>query len=223
MTSANTFPQRLTKIDGLMRGYHPHLTADDQCYFIGEYTADMGYSYSRTNSLISNLKKDMDRERLPEWPYKRRAIQQSAQAFTIALSHLSAEAIGGIVFVPVPPSKVIGSPDYDDRLVQMLNAVQRTPRLDVRNLVIQTESTEADHRSETRRSPEQIAALYNVNEQLTLPVPRSLAIVDDMLTFGAHFKAMCNVLRVYFPSIPIAGLFLCRRVPPPDDWILDFV
>ena len=57
MTSANTFPQRLTKIDGLMRDYHPHLTADDQCYFIGEYTADMGYSYSRTNSLISNLKR----------------------------------------------------------------------------------------------------------------------------------------------------------------------
>ena len=75
--------------------------------------------------------------------------------------------------------------------------------------------------SDFRRSPEEIAALYNVVEQLTDPTPASIAIVDDMLTRGAHFKAMCNVLRPWFPTTPIAGLFLSRRVPAPDGWTED--
>ena len=129
MTSANTFPNRFTKIDDLMRPYHHFLSAEDECYFIGEYTAHMGYSYSPTNSLIANFKKDMDRKGLPEWIYKGRAIQQAAVAFTKAISHLSDEQIQGVVFVPVPPSKAIGTPEYDDRMIQMLNRVPCVPHV----------------------------------------------------------------------------------------------
>ena len=223
MTSENTFPNWFTKIDDLMRDRHHYLMPDDECYFIGEYTADTGYWYSPTNNLISNLKKGMDRRELPEWRYKRRAIVQAATAFRRALSHLSDAEIGGIMFVPAPPSKAIGDPDYDDRLLRMLNAVRRDPSLDIRDVVVQTESTEADHTSGVRRTPEQIAALYVVDEKSTQPIPSTIAIVDDRLTNGAHFKAMCSTLKPHFPSTPMAGLFLARRVPPPDDFLSDFV
>ena len=69
MTSSATFPNRLTKIDDLTRPDHAHLTADDACYFIGEYTARQGYSYSPTNNLILNFKKSVDRRHRREWHF----------------------------------------------------------------------------------------------------------------------------------------------------------
>ena len=61
MTSELSFPQRLSKIDDLMRCDHVYLDDSDQCYFLGEYTARMGFAYSATNNLILNFKKSVDR------------------------------------------------------------------------------------------------------------------------------------------------------------------
>jgi hypothetical protein len=52
MTSASTFPLRLTKIDDLARPDHSYLTAADDCYFLGEYTARKGFAFGATNRLI---------------------------------------------------------------------------------------------------------------------------------------------------------------------------
>ena len=68
MTSDVAFPDRFTEIDELTRPYHYWLTDDDRCYFLGEYTAGRGYSYSQTNQLILNFKKSLDRQGKPEWP-----------------------------------------------------------------------------------------------------------------------------------------------------------
>ena len=51
MISASTFPQRLTKIDDLARPDHWYLTPEDDCYFLGEYTARKGSAFSPTNQL----------------------------------------------------------------------------------------------------------------------------------------------------------------------------
>jgi hypothetical protein len=64
-TSRGTLPQRLTKIDDLTRPDHSYLTANDDCYFIGEYTARRGFAFSSTNNLILNFKKPMDRRNRP--------------------------------------------------------------------------------------------------------------------------------------------------------------
>lgn len=61
MTSASTFPQRLTKIDDLTRPDHFYLTPEDACYFLGEYTARKGYAFSPTNQLVLNFKKSLDK------------------------------------------------------------------------------------------------------------------------------------------------------------------
>jgi hypothetical protein len=44
-------------------------------------------------------------------------------------------------------------------------------------------------------------------------VPIQFAVVDDVLTTGAHFKAMKMTLEDAFPGVPLVGLFLARRVP----------
>ena len=212
--SGTTFPDRLTKVDDLTRSDHAHLTVDDACYFIGEYTARRGYAYSPTNNLIFNFKKPVDRRHLPEWRYKEQAIQTVADTFRRALRP---EALGRLTFVPIPPSKAKDDPLHDDRLIRMLGAIQRDPPLDVRELVVQTRSTAAAHGLEVRPRPADVEALYRIDETLTEPAPHIVALVDDLLTTGAHFRAATSVLRARFPGVMVLGLFIARRTPETAD------
>jgi len=179
MTSGATFlPQRFTLIDDLTRLDHSYLTADDICYFLGEYTARKGYAFSRTNDLILNFKKSMDKKGSSQWPYKAWAIQDAAEALRAALDDRDLDAI---TFVPIPPSKAKDHPLYDDRLIQMLNAIRPTPPLDIRELVVQTQSTAAAHESSVRPLPHEQEALYRIDQRLLAPTPTEIAIIDDVL------------------------------------------
>ena len=103
MTSDETFPQQLTQIDELMLPDHVYLDDEATCYFLGEYTARVGYGYSDTNQLIFNFKKPMDRRDRPaEWRHKGIAIRRVARAFSRALNPAFVDYA---TFVPVPPSK----------------------------------------------------------------------------------------------------------------------
>ena len=210
MTSDVAFPNRFTEIDELTRPDHSWLTEDDRCYFLGEYTARQGYSYSPTNDLILNFKKEMSRREKPEWRYKEQAIQQAATAFRRALGTVS---LSSLVFVPIPPSKARDDPLYDDRVTRMLRAIGPAGTVDVRELIIQTTSTDAVHSRLVRPTPSQVQDQYHIDEALTIPEPTFIAVVDDVLTTGAHFRAVRAVLTARFPSTRIGGLFIARRVP----------
>ena len=218
MTSEAAFPHRLTKVDELMRHDHVYLSDDDDCYFIGEYTARMGYAYSATNNLILNFKKGMDRQGSPEWPYKARAIGEAAEAFRVALEPMGQNALDKITFVPVPPSKAKDDELYDDRLTRMLNLIRPEPKLDVREIVLQRYSTDAAHSSEVRPGPDEIQNMYEIAEELAQPGPDMIAVVDDVLTTGAHYRAVLSVLSARFPGTKITGLFIARRVPDTSDF-----
>ena len=160
MTSASTspFPQHFSRIDELTRQEHAYLTEADNCFFIGEYTAEQGYAYSETNSLISNFKKGMERQGLPEWPYKERDILRVADVFRASIPE---DALNHLTFVPIPPSKAKDDLLYDDRLTRMLNLIRPNPPLDVRELIVQAESTEAVHiSSEKRPTPTKALVLF---------------------------------------------------------------
>jgi hypothetical protein len=176
MISGSTLPQRLTKIDDLSRPDHTYLTAADDCYFIGEYTARRGYAFSSTNNLVLNFKKSVQTRNTAQWPYKERAIGQSAAAFRAALND---EWLNVATLVPIPPSKARADPLYDDRMVRMLRAIRAQPPLDVRELVVQTVSTSAVHDQETRPRPAEIEALYGIDETLRDPPPRVFGLFDD--------------------------------------------
>ena len=210
MMSGGTFPQRFTKIDNLTRPDHYYLTEGDACYFIGEYTAYQGFSYSTTNDLIQNFKKPMDRHGLAEWRHREQAIRQVAKAFRTALDP---DALNRLTLVPIPPSKAKDDPLYNGRMTKMLMAIQPDPALDIRELIIQTESTESVHDLHQRPAPDEIANIYEIDEALTQPAPTSIAIVDDVLTTGAHFRAMHSVLSARFQGAHIVGLFIARRNP----------
>ena len=214
MTSAGTFPRRLTKIDDLTRPDHSYLTATDVCYFLGEYTARKGFAFSATNHLVFNLKKGMDRRGRPEWPYKAIAIQTVAEALRAALNDRARQTL---TFVPAPPSKAKTDPLYDDRLAQVLRGVWPGQATDVRELIVQPTSSDAAHDRDNRPRPAELEARYVIDRGLLRPVPKILAVVDDLVTTGAHFVAIRNMLRREFPDSQIVGIFIARRVPEAAD------
>jgi predicted amidophosphoribosyltransferase len=215
MTSASSFPLRLTKIDDLARPDHFYLTAADDCYCLGEYTARKGFAFSATNRLILNFKKTMDRRGRSEWVWKDRALQQAAAAFRAALN---SDYLDVATLVPVPPSKARTDPLYDDRMTRMLRAIRPQPPLDVREIILQTHSSDPVHDQAVRPRPDEIVARYQIDPNLLPPPPRAIAICDDVLTTGAHYRAAHTVLQQAFPGVRLIGLFIARRVPEAVDF-----
>lgn len=207
--SQSSLPRRLTKVDATAPD-HWYLTASDECYFLGEYTAGTGYQGSPTNQLIFNLKKSVDRRGLPDWHYKGQAIREVATALRAAINH---EFLDKITFVPMPPSKARGDPLYDDRMTQVCATVRPRPPLDVRELIVQPASTQPAHGTDDRPAPQDIEALYQVDVALAHSPRDLILIVDDVLTTGAHFVAAKSTLTRQFPTTPVVGVFVARRVP----------
>ena len=214
MTLGTPFPKRLSRVDELALPDHYFLSPDDACYYFGEYTARRGYSYSDTNDLISNFKKKLTVKDTPQWPHKLRAIRLVAATFREAIDESSLRAL---TFVPVPPSEAKGDPMHDARMTQMLQAIDPELGLDIRELVVQSVTTQKSHESVDRPRPGDLIKLYSIDEPLADPEPNCIAIVDDLLTAGSHFKAMQAVLTDRFPSAHVIGLFIARRVPDTDD------
>ena len=206
-------PLRLSKIDELIISDHYYLEEDDECLFLGEYTARKGYAFSPTNNLIYNLKKKPSLRHTSQWRWKLKAIVDAGRSLREALLHYDEGWLGRATFVPVPPSKTKEDQEYDDRMHRVLQEIGRELDLDIREVVLQSSTTLAAHESDDRPNPIEIVQNYHLDESLLIPHPTALAIFDDLLTTGSHFKAMQIALGRQFPEVPTKGIFIARRVP----------
>ena len=209
---------RLTRVDSLLRREHSYLERGDDCFYVREYQAGVGYEKSHTNSLIVNLKKDPARFRgRPDvWRYKTEAINQVASELHYCLSPFI-DDFQGWCFVPMPPSKAREHPGYDDRLVQVLRQLSRLAGqdFDVREVLVQPGSHDAavGLSDGHRPGPQQIYERLRVVAEHTASVPAGVILVDDVLTTGAHFKGAEQRIRETFPGVAVIGVFVARRVP----------
>jgi predicted amidophosphoribosyltransferase len=108
-------------------------------------------------------------------------------------------------------------------MAQICRAIPVEFAVDVRELVIQSESTDAAHESSVRPTVADLLAICQIDEALVAPAPQRIAIIDDVLTAGTHYRAMHTVLSSRFPGVPIVGMFVARRVFPENDPAVDFV
>lgn len=197
---------KLKKIDELTRNSHRYLTDDDHCYFLMEYVSGGGYQHSNSNQLIFNFKKPLSRS---GQYYKQKAIEEITG---MLLSSLKLYRIWAqkITWVPIPPSHAKDDPEYDDRLLQVLLKLVPKLDLDVRELIQQKASVPASHSLSPRPRPNELAANYFVDKSLIHSIPKKIAIFDDVITDGAHFKAAQQVLKQRFPEAIIGGIFIAR-------------
>ena len=119
-----------------------------------------------------------------------------------------------LTFVPIPPSKARDHAEYDDRMRRICEGID--DEVDVRDLVYQTQSTRASHENDDRVTVDELMEVYAIDEALCDPPPTAIAIVDDVITAGTHFRAMSDTLRARFPNAQIIGLFIARRVFPDE-------
>lgn len=187
---------------------HYYLSPQDECYYFYDYTAGEGYAHSPGNSLISNLKKPVERRGRVEYRFKEQAIRTSAQILHSAF--LQAPAIMAMTtLVPVPPSRERGDPGYDDRVMQIVSQAVQGVQAEVMELVTQQGSYAASHLqgSGGRMKPDQLRSLYRV-----IGAPRPVVIlVDDVLTTGSHFVACRDVILAAYPTTRVIGFFVARR------------
>jgi hypothetical protein len=210
---------KLQAIDDSNRGAHYFLTPDDRCFFLHEFTARKGYNYSPGNQFIFNFKKSPAQQHEPHFAYKLRAIQEAILMYRAIFSQVS-HLYDNCTFTPVPPSKVKGHPEYDDRMWQVVEGVCSGFNADARELIIQTSSYDSAHnvgQSGRRIKPEELVELYQVD---TVAPKSTVLLFDDVLSAGCHFRAAKTAILETHPGVDVIGLFLARRVVP--DPIIDF-
>lgn len=206
-------PNRLQKIDETTRASHSHLTEDDLCLYFGEFFANKGFQGGPTNQLVLNFK--IKPTKIAATPnrayYKNKARQEIAGALRRVMHQHDVNE--RCTFVPLPPSKIPGHPDYCDRGIRVLREAFHGAEADVRPLLRQTESTDADHEAAHRISPEALAAITEVDEaQLEAPPREIIVLFDDVLTTGKHFMVGKETLLQVLPGQRIAGLFVARCI-----------
>jgi predicted amidophosphoribosyltransferase len=190
-----------------------NLEAGDVCYCIWEYTAAADYTFSPANQLISNLK--IKPTQIVGNPlrarYKREAMRHCAAALRCLIRPAWAEVYG--TFVPMPGSKTPEHRDHDDRIDWLLRAAFAGLNADIRPMLVQTASTLADHETEDRLSYNELHRLMHLSTSHLADPPRAnIAIVDDVLSSGKHFKVAQAHLSRRFPGVPVTGIFIARCV-----------
>ena len=202
-------PHRQTGVEAPAHADHKFINLNDVWFSLGDLLAGAGYG-TPTNSLLLDLK--IPPSRLigsPQlWRWKRSAIERIAASLTPHLQNLPR----GHIVVPIPPSKVPGHIDYDDRLLRVLAQCRCTPPLEVRELIRQHRNTPADHESELRQSFDELLKNCYLDETVALPVPSGVTLFDDVLTHGKHFKVCQRLVRKRYGVLPVSGLFVARRV-----------
>jgi hypothetical protein len=216
-------PTKLSQIDETTVDQHFLLRPADICFHIWEYTRRGGFNASPTNSLISNFKKKPPKllTNPREAPWKEQAIDHSAQALRSLIKRSWIEEFGTLV--PIPCSKIVGHPDHDDRLHRVLTRALAGYAADIRPLLIQTQSTTADHETSERQRFDELLAVTRIDEAIIgAGVRRQIMVLDDVLNSGKHFRVAQKLLGERFPDAPIVGVFLARCLPDPPVEIAPF-
>jgi hypothetical protein len=182
-----------------------YITEGDRIYYAREYMAGRSYDASEANNLITNFKKPVDRKHSPEWRYKTLAIDK----FATEISHLLKDN-QGYVLAAMPTSKCKSDAEYDSRLEDTLSVLA----LKRGNIIIQEplatkQTVRASHYGGTRE-PEAIYdnLLWNGFNVQT----GHIMLIDDVLTWGSHFKACQRMILEYHPNMDIIGIFWAKTI-----------
>jgi hypothetical protein len=211
-------PEKLRKIDDSTVGEHFSLDDADRCYYVWEYAARQRYDFSPANQLVFNLKikpgalaKAPTRNR-----YKAEAIAHAGAALRSLITRAFVETRA--TFVPMPCSKAVADPDYDDRVSRVLAHAFRGWDADVREMLSLTKSTPADHESADRLTFDELLSITQLTNQIAIGPRSVIVIVDDVLNSGKHFKVAQSLIKGRHANAEIRGVFLARCVRQPAEF-----
>ena len=211
------FKCRLQHLEKENLGLHHYLDDSDICYYIGEYTKGGGYSYSAINQILLNIKKSPSIENTNPNEYRHKINDMNRVAICLRACIHDANLEQDITLVPIPPSKTITHPDYDDRMHHICNEiVSGIANPDVKLLVQPKADMNPTHKDNRKPTPDELAENYELVYEQGYTPRNNIFLIDDMLTTGTHFKACKSLISQRFPSSNIYGIFITRRIIPPN-------
>ena len=216
-TSDASWSARFRLIGELERPNHYYLTDQDTCLFWGEYTARAGYNHSTTNSIITNLKKKPSTRGTGQWQYK---VTEIARVARVMKAAINPEALPRLTFVPIPPSKMVGDAEYDDRMSQIARQISPSG---TRELIRAIVPRVARHTGDNKHDPDQLRATLQIEESQCEPAPTHVFLIDDVITTGCGFKVCKQMLTERFPAVKVTAMFVARRALPPSENIFDML
>lgn len=213
-------PLRWTIFDRVNQCGCPHIKESGTCFYLMTRKRG-GYDASDANSKISNLKKSLKYKNQPQWQYKEHAINEFACDIQELFNNLlQPDRLSHIALVPIPPSKALSDPQYDDRIVRVCAKAAQGSGMRFADLLHNKSSADPYHANNKRRTVEDISQNLYIAE----PIPNNIEaifLVDDVLTTGAHFAACKDVLQkayqnTYGVNLPIFGIFWAKQeyIPP---------
>jgi hypothetical protein len=202
----------LRRVEIKDRHQHSYIEPSDECWFIFEYRAGTSRTYE-LNQLIFDWKRTPSTAALVTNRHrsKENAISTVAAILRRCCGRQWAEEA---TWCPIPTSKVIGNPDYDDRLCRTIRMAFSGYDLDMRLLLRQTTNTPRDHVVARRLSSDHLYKVLQVDleSMKQRQLRHRIVLFDDILTSGKHFKCCQRRLREALPEVPVCGLFFARRV-----------
>lgn len=179
-----------------------------RCCFARDYIARGGFS-SRGNDLVQNFKKPVDRRSKPEWEWRQAAVRQFASEL---------EALGlaeDVAVVVVPSSKLPTDTDYDNRFEDLLEQWEKLRTAASKSLRVEApfhriQRVEPYHTSGANRVVAEVQGSFRWGS--FQGSPSRVAIVDDVITCGTHFKACQRLIKQHAPDVEVWGVFWARTV-----------
>jgi predicted amidophosphoribosyltransferase len=206
MTSDASWSNRARKITELELPDHAFLCDDDECYYFGEYTPRRGFSYSKTNQTIWNIKKPLSARGTSQWKYKNQAI---AIIGTSIAASLNRALLPNAVLVAIPPSKPPTHAEFDDRIERVVAAA--IP-FQCANVLKTAYPRSANHIGQNQRSVDSIYQSLEFTENAEASIRQTCILVDDVLTTGASFRACKRKLLELNGVERVLGFFGARCV-----------
>lgn len=179
-------------------------------FYARTYTIGQGYSYSVTNNLIINIK-HAPNSGSKQTHHKKSAIRKFAQELASFFNFYHSVPFA---IIPIPPSKTRKHPLFDDRLEQVANEVAYLCSNVIASPILEGITDMATYHSGAERSAQKCyASMRVISDSQYEELPhRILAIMDDVLTSGAHYEAARQHLLSQFPSAQIIGMFWAKSV-----------
>ncbi|MCC9043563.1 hypothetical protein LNQ81_12855 [Myroides sp. M-43] len=114
--------------------------------------------------------------------------------------------------VVIPPSKSKSDPLYDDRLLQILEHAGLSDV--VVDIFFIEETREPSHTNQNvnNRSVEFHQNIIKYDKKLIPILKNNIIIFDDVITSGAQYKAVKNILLDINPDYNIRGMFIARTL-----------
>jgi hypothetical protein len=192
-----------------------YLDESDKCCYVVDYippgARKPGVDY-RISEVINNFKKPINRKNNPkEWHWKIKAIDEIANWLLGAIDWQKAKHW---VWVPMPPAEVKDDQNYDNRLVELLNKIrEQVKELAIRELLYSRCTREKAHGGSRFTVEQHLNHLdLDSSQNYAIESYKGIVVFDDLITTGAGFKAAKILLRRSFPTLPINGVFIGRRI-----------